>query len=255
MPKLRESLRGKFILLFLDFDGTLSPIADTPAKATIPKETIQLLKGLSRQPQFKLVIISGRALKDLKEKIGLGNIVYVGNHGLELEGPKLKFEAQVSSAYKSLLKQIKSYFYKELSSVKGIFIEDKGLSLSLHYRLAEKKDIARVKSIFQEAVSSHLVKNKIKIYSGKMVSEIRPPAAWDKGRMALWILYRQKFILKGEPLLPIYVGDDITDEDAFKALRGKGVTIFVGRPKPSFAQYYLKDTNEVAEFLKFLCQN
>src|SRR3989338_7452407 len=99
MPKLRERLRGKFILLFLDFDGTLSPIEDTPAKATIPKETIKLLKGLSRQPQFKLVIISGRALKDLKKRIALDNIIYVGNHGLELEGPKLKFKAQVSLSY------------------------------------------------------------------------------------------------------------------------------------------------------------
>jgi len=114
----------------------------------------------------------------------------------------------------------------------------------------DKKNIPQVKTIFHETVILYLVRNKIKIKTGKMVLEVRPPSEWDKGKIVLWLLVRQKFALKDKSFVPIYIGDDKTDEDAFKVLKNNGITIFVGKPKPSYAQYYLKDTNEVKEFLK-----
>jgi len=247
---LKKKLSDKYIMLFLDYDGTLTPIVSAPEKASITKEIRGLLIELEKSPYYKLAIISGRALNDIKNIIGLKGIIYSGNHGLELEGPKIKFEPIVSLRYKAALKQIKNDLNKKISIIKGAFVEDKGLSLSLHYRLVDKKNIPQVKTVFHETIILYLVRNKIKIKTGKMVLEVRPPLEWDKGKMVLWLLARQKVALKDKEVVPVYIGDDKTDEDAFKVLKNKGITIFVGNPKPSYAQYYLKDTNEVKEFLK-----
>jgi trehalose-phosphatase len=85
-----------------------------------------------------------------------------------------------------------------------------------------------------------------------MVLEVRPPVDWDKGKVVMWLLARQQFASEGKQVLPVYIGDDLTDEDAFKAIKNKGITIFVGEPKVSHAQYYLKNVNEVAEFIKVI---
>ena len=248
--ELKKGLNNKYIILFLDYDGTLSPIVDSPDKALIPKETKGLLCRLSEDSNCGLAIISGRALSDVKRMVGLKKIIYVGNHGLEIEGPKIKFESSISAGYRTMLKQIKNSLNKKIANIKGAFIEDKGLTLSVHYRLVDKKLIPLLKTIFHETIIIYLVRNKIKIRPGKMMLEIRPPVEWDKGRVVLWLLVRYQFALKNKNVFPIYIGDDITDENAFRALRNRGLNIFVGNPKDSCAQYYLKDTQEVREFLK-----
>jgi len=248
--RLKEELSNRYIMLFLDYDGTLTPIVSSPRIALISREAKELLNELSNSPKCKLAIISGRALKDIINIIGLKGIIYSGNHGLEIKGPKIKFATPVSARYKAILKHLKNNLKKKLSFIKGAFVEDKGLSLSLHYRLVDKKNIPQVKTIFHETVILYLVRNKIKIKTGKMVLEVRPPSEWDKGKVVLWLLTRQRFALKGKNVFPIYIGDDKTDEDAFKALEKKGLTIFVGEPKVSYAKYYLKDTGEVFEFLQ-----
>ncbi|MFH1640893.1 MAG: trehalose-phosphatase [Candidatus Omnitrophota bacterium] len=246
---VKDKIRNKCLLLLLDYDGTLAPIREVPHKALISEEVRKLLKKLSEDTSSRVVVISGRALNDIKEKVNLKNIVYVGNHGLEVEGPKIKFEAPVSRRYKTILQDIKSDLTKKFSAVKGILLEDKGLSVSLHYRLVDEGSIPKVNAIFHEAVTAHVIKNRIKVRSGKMVFEVRPPLEWDKGKIVLWLLARQRFV-KGEPaVLPVYLGDDLTDEDAFKALEDRGITIFVGKSKHSYARYYLKDTEEVKELL------
>lgn len=247
---LRNKLKDKFIFLFLDYDGTLAPIAEIPNKAVIPKETKEILEELSSKPNCKLAIISGRSLKDIKDKIELKDIIYAGNHGLELEGPKIKFKSPVPIAYRKILDKIKADLNKKLSLIKGAFIEDKGLSLALHYRLVDKKQTREVKTVFHESVIVSLIKNRIKVKSGKMVLEVRPPIEWDKGKVVLWLLARQRFISKSHDVFPIYIGDDLSDEDVFKVLKNMGLTIFVGKPKVSYANYYLRDTQQVAKFLK-----
>lgn len=250
-------------MLFLDYDGTLTPIVETPNQAIIPSETKDLLEQLSRKPKCKLAIISGRALKDIKNIVGIKNIIYAGNHGLEIEGPKIKFAIPVSPDYRAILKKIKKSLNIKISSISGAFIEDKGLSLSLHYRLTDKKDIPLLKGIFSKVVSPYLGRNKsqepqpnlvswdnIRIKSGKMVLEIGPAVKWDKGKVVLWLSAKQKAVLNRKSIIPIYIGDDRTDEDAFKAIKNKGLSIFVGKPKHSQSNYYLKNTREVVEFLK-----
>ena len=94
--KIKELLSNKFILLLLDYDGTLTPIVETPSKAIIHKDTRELLQKLSRSSYCKIGIISGRKLEDIKNIVGIDSIIYAGNHGLEIQGPKIKFESQVS---------------------------------------------------------------------------------------------------------------------------------------------------------------
>ncbi|MFH0732190.1 MAG: trehalose-phosphatase [Candidatus Omnitrophota bacterium] len=238
------------LFIFLDFDGTLAPIASTPDKAVLSESVKKLLKRMSENPRIRLAFISGRQLEDIKAKVGIKNAIYAGNHGLQIEGPKIKFEPLVSSRYRMVVERIKNELEQKVSGIQGAFVEDKGLTLSLHYRLADKKDVPVLKKIFQETVILYLARNKIKVKTGKMVLEVRPPLSWDKGRVVLWLLARSLFASKGKGILPIYIGDDITDEDAFLAIKNKGLAIFIGEPKKSYAQYYLKNHNEVRDFLE-----
>lgn len=250
--KIEKLLEDKFILLLLDYDGTLTPIVNDPGKAVVSKEAKELLRKLSKSPYCKLGIISGRSLKDLKNIIGLESVIYAGNHGLEIEGPKIKFESQVSLRLKTIIRNIAADMRKRLAGIKGALIEDKGLTLSIHYRLVGKGDMPAFEKIISEGVGLYAGKDKIRVNPGKKVYEIRPAVKWDKGKVVLWLLARQQFALGKKSVFPVYIGDDLTDEDAFRALKNKGLTVFVGKPGDSRAEYYLKNTEEVAGFLRLI---
>lgn len=246
-----KEINGRNVFLFLDYDGTLVPIADTPQEAAhMPEEQKRLVTALSCLPECKIAIISGRPLEDIKDIAGIQEIIYVGNHGFEIEGPKIKYKKQEFTGYRQVLEAIKGAFNKKLSAAKGVLIEDKGFTLALHYRLADDKNIPAIKNIFNEITIPYVSKEKIRVRTGKMLLEIRPPVDWDKGKVVLWLLARQRFILKDEDVFPVYIGDDATDEDAFKVLKNKGLTIVVDNPPDSCAQYYVKDTLEVGVFLE-----
>lgn len=252
--KVKKALKDRFIFLFLDYDGTISPIAGTPYKAVISKETRALLKKLSGHHKYKVAIISGRALKDIKNKIGLKHVIYAGNHGLEIEGPKIDFKYSLTLQHRAIIKDIGKKLKSAVRKFKGVIIENKTICLSLHYRLARREDVPLIKSLFQSAVLPYAAGGKVKISSGKKMLEVRPPVNWNKGSIAMWLLARERVFLKSKSIVPIYIGDDSTDEDAFKALREKGITIFVGKPRASGAKYYLKNTEEVSKFLETLIE-
>jgi len=248
--KLKGVLEDNFLYLFLDYDGTICPIAETPDKAVIPEEARQLLKGLAGIDSLIVAIISGRALEDIQKRVGVEGIVYVGNHGMEMSGPKVYFQSMVPPEFGEVLKKIKTALEEKLSGFSGVYLEDKGISLSIHYRQAKDEDAPKVKEILEGQLREYLFDEKVNILSGKMVHEVRPAVEWDKGKIALWLLARQRLSLKGKNILPVFLGDDVTDEDAFKALKNIGITVFVGDPGFSSASYYLNNTEEVAEFLK-----
>ncbi|MEK6732920.1 MAG: trehalose-phosphatase [Candidatus Omnitrophota bacterium] len=248
--KIKELLRDKFILLLLDYDGTLTPIAQMPEKAVISNEAKELLQKLSKNHNFKLAIISGRSLKDIKNKVGIKNIIYVGNHGLEIEGQGIKFRTPVSPRSREVIRNVYKIITDKLSRIKGVLIEDKGLAISAHCRMLDNKDVPEFKRIFSKITAPFVMRGKIKITEGKKVLEIKPPVKWTKGNVALWFLARQKSALGENKVFPVYIGDDITDEDAFRALKNKGLTIFVGEPKDSAADYYVKNTEEAIKFLR-----
>jgi len=230
--------------LFLDYDGTLTPIVKRPELAILSKKRKVILKKLSRSPKLTIAIISGRKLADVKKTVGLNNIYYAGNHGFEISGPGIKLVHPKAQKYKPYLKQIAAKLKKSLKNISGIIIEDKDLCLSLHYRLAKSKDLKKIKTIFNRTIKP--LKKHVKITFGKKILEVRPKINWHKGKAVLWLF---KKLSQNKKDIPIYIGDDQTDEDAFKALRKKGLTIRVGKSKGSRAQQCLKDIDSVYTFL------
>lgn len=249
---LEKRLKGKYIYLFLDYDGTLAPIVESPEKAVIPERTLKLLGELSGMPDRKIAIVSGRSLSDVMERVGLKRMTYVGNHGFEMSGSGARLRKTVPAEYKKTLTRLKGVLKKRLSLVKGAFLEDKGLSVAVHYRQVAKKDISAVKAVLRDALDVPGVRDAVRVRNAKMAVEIRPTVEWDKGMAVLWLLSRQKEKLKGhkDGIIPIYAGDDATDEDAFRALDPVGITVSVGNRDRTSARYFIKDTSEVAALLR-----
>ncbi|MFA5088640.1 MAG: trehalose-phosphatase [Candidatus Omnitrophota bacterium] len=246
--KLKKEIGQKDVFLFLDYDGTLTPLKDTPDQADLSAPVRRALRNLSGAPGVRLAIVSGRSLRNVKRKVGIAGIIYAGNHGLEIDAPGFKFQPPISSGFRAVIRNIRRDLRNKLSGIKGILAEDKGLTLSVHYRLAAKADVTKMRAAFNKAVKPYLVGKKIKISRGKKVLEILPPVEWGKGHAVRWLIRRLGAGQKNA--LPIYIGDDVTDEAAFRAIRGQGLAIFVGEPRRSSARYYLQDHNEVQDFLE-----
>ncbi|MBP9854334.1 MAG: trehalose-phosphatase [Candidatus Omnitrophica bacterium] len=235
----------------MDYDGTLAPITQTPDKAVTTIETREILLRLSKHPQCHLSIISGRKLSDLKHMVDIPNLTYVGNHGFEIEGQtNINFESLVSTQFEEDLAVLKEILTAKLSNLKGLWIEDKGIILTVHFRLATDKTGLLARKVFMKVCQNYLSNRRISFMEGKKVLEIRPPIKWDKGEAALWILSKWQRQLGKNQIVSMYIGDDFTDEDAFKILDGIAMTIKVGQAKQSFAHYYLKNQEEVPILLK-----
>jgi trehalose-phosphatase len=195
-----------------------------------------------------LAIISGRSIEDVREKVGVSGITYVGNHGLEIENPAGRHKKMLASDRREELQRITQNLQDSLKKIPGILFEDKGPILSVHYRNVPQKFFTQVPQIVEAELQQW--RKRWKMASGKKVSEIRPNINFNKGKAV-------KEILKAFPsqqLLPIYLGDDHTDEDAFRVLKGQGISVFIGMGKlSSEADFFLKSPDEVQEFL-FRCQ-
>jgi len=241
---------SEHVLLAFDYDGTLTPIVKKPELARLSLPIKNLLKDLSKNPFYTILIISGRPLKEIKRFVGLKKIIYAGNHGLEIEGPKIKFINSSAKRAKPLIKNIFKLLSKELASIKGVLVENKGLTLSVHFRLVKaKKALRRLDKIFYHLLNPWRLKKKIRLTFGKKVYEVRPSVKWDKGK-CLSYLSAQKSLFKVNPLT-IALGDDRTDEDMFKFIKNRGISIFVGKPSTSsFARYYLCNVKELKKFLE-----
>lgn len=283
---LQQLKKAKVVFLFFDYDGTLTPIVKKPELATLPYKTKHLLKKLINQDWSKVAIISGRSLKDIKKLIGIKGIIYAGNHGLELEGSKLKYTNKRALMLKKYLDIIYNQLVEELKGYSKLLIEHKGLTLSVHYRIEKNKD--RLKKIFKilnNITDSYVKQKKIRITHGKKVVEIKPKISWNKGKIVLWLLKYFKQNSPSKNTLSIYLGDDATDEDVFGVLRKRGIGIFVGDSKKksrfhlrsagsrkerslhagTLAKFYLSNTEQVVDFLEriiyyknkdsFSCQN
>jgi len=244
------------ILLLSDYDGTLTPIVSRPEEAILSPEVRDKLSALAGKPAFSIGIISGRSLSECRAMVGIEGIYYAGNHGLEIEGPGLKFTNPAAEAARAEIKSLVSQLSDELAGIGGVIIEDKGLSLSVHYRMVKEGEVNGVAEIFRRVTSPRLSEGKIRVTSGKKVWEVRPPIDWHKGKAVEVIVKELQAMLKCERLLTIYLGDDTTDEDAFRVVhRPQGWSIFVGGENPSSnAEYFLNSTSEVVTFLSRLLE-
>lgn len=247
---------AEHVLLLFDYDGTLTPIANSPDTARLDEETRELVRKLTDDPHYRVAIISGRSLGDLKDMVKLINVTYAGNHGLEIERDRETFVNPVAEEFAPTLKTISKALSSAYSDIPGVLIEDKGLTLSVHYRLVADNDLHTVHRIFDTCVSPLESAGQVRITQGKMVHEIRPLVDWDKGKAVSWLLERIEVNGTRKTVLPLYAGDDTTDEDGFRVVGGVGgISIFVGdEHADSQAQYYLRSTDEVKELLKRIQQ-
>jgi trehalose-phosphatase len=248
-----ESLQAKIqraqsLFIFLDYDGTLTPIVSRPELALCSHKVKELLEQLRDLSRVYLAIISGRALRDLREKVGVSGIIYAGNHGLEIENPNGSHKEILPSVRTRELKRITQSLEDSLKGIPGILFEDKGPIFSVHYRNVPHRFIEQIPQVLREELQQW--RNRWRMVSGKMVWEIRPNIDFHKGKAVREIL--NTFPSQG--LLPIYLGDDQTDEDAFRVLKGQGISVFIGPGSlPSEADFFLLNPDEVQEFL-FRCQ-
>ena len=249
MEVLQRIATADKIELFLDYDGTITPIVETPEKARLLKSTKEILQQLSKLPKYQITIISGRAIDDIRSLVGIASINYVGNHGYEMMVPGVEIENLASPGYYDLLNSLKNEINNKLIDFPGAFIEDKGVTISIHYRQVNPDQAVILEHVLYRMTQPGFESNKIRFNMGKKVFEIRPPLDWDKGKAVEWILEKQNGF-------PIYIGDDTTDEDAFFALKDKGITVYVGSQYREFscAQYFLNSTDEVIKFLAYLCE-
>lgn len=235
------------IALFLDFDGTLVPIQEDPAKCVLPSYIKRQLEELVVSGRCSIFILSGRSLSDIEKKVGVRGIYYGGNHGLVIAGPNIGYIHSGVISAKPIIDRIRRRLEMEIGDIEGAWIERKKFTFTLHYRTVKKEDLKSVKKIFYKAVSDFSGKLPLIVIKGKKVLELYPDLSWNKGTAALWLLDQL-----GNKCLPIYVGDDITDESVFKTLYEKGVTVKVGWSKKSAAKYYLKGQGEVAPLLQYV---
>lgn len=243
-----ELKKAKSVFIFLDYDGTITPIVLDPYKAFLAEDTKILLKNISRK--YFLSIVSGRALTDLRKRVGIYRILYVSNHGLRISHSNLKWDYPLTKAQKNNLLKCFKEIKSSLNSVVGIKFEKKEVSFAVHYRTVQNNQIQKLKKIILNILLKYY--KSLKLLKGKKMFEIKPDVEWNKGMAILKIL---SIINKGFNNIIIYIGDDITDEYAFKLLSHKAYTIRVGKSKNTYAKYFLRSTKEVIYLLREINEN
>ncbi len=249
--KIAREIRDSHTYLFLDFDGTLTPIRRHPGKVRLGKRIYEILQKLAGTRDVDIAIISGRSLKEIKRLVGVKNIIYVGNHGLEVYGAGADFKLAEAVKGRRTITALSRKLRQELRFFRGVIVEDKGLTLSVHFRMAKEKDIQKIVQAFEKVVRPYKKEGKVKVTGGKKVWEIRPPVEWDKGRMIKRLLKEKRQRLK-KRVIPFCMGDDRTDEDAFGRLGNDGYTVKITKNpgEASTARYYLRNVREVSMFLR-----
>jgi trehalose-phosphatase len=238
------------LLLGVDFDGTLAPIMPRPEDAALPADAADALRSLARRTDTWIAILSGRALADIARKIGLEGAFYAGNHGLEITGPGVhRVHEQAESAHR-LMAELSARLQKDLAGIPGAQLEDKGLTLSVHYRRAPDERAERQSVDTVEQLCAPFA--ELRVTHGKKVVEVRPAVDWHKGDA---LRFLRDTIARGVAAVPtVFIGDDITDEDGFRHVGPGGFGIIVADPLPSetAAHAYLRSPTEVVTFLRQL---
>jgi trehalose-phosphatase len=230
------------LAIFLDYDGTLTPIVSHPEKAFLSDSTRQTLRTLATRAQ--VAILSGRELEDVRKRVGIDGIVYAGSHGFDIAGQRRQEATKFLPALDTAEKEIR----EKLAGIAGALIERKRFSIAAHYRNVNESDFPELERTVSEVAARH---RELRTMEGKKVYELLPNIDWDKGKAVLWLL--ENLDLEGGKIRPIYVGDDRTDEDAFRALERCGVGILVSEhPRSTTARYALKNPAEVERFLREL---
>lgn len=240
-PVLSRSMKSalcgeKKPVFFLDYDGTLTPIVSRPEDAKISEEMRQVVRELCKK--YTVAIVSGRFREDVQQLLGIDGLVYAGSHGFDILGPDIQM---INPDAKSTIPVVESLVEKvkaELGYIEGVIIEDKKFSLAVHYRLVdEDKYFEKIQSFCLELVKPY---DNLRLMHGKKVFEILPALDWDKGKAVRFVLKAMGY--DWDEVTAVYVGDDTTDEDAFRMVKTRGLAVLVTEEqKPSVADFTIKN--------------
>jgi len=245
--ELTAQLRGRRPVVFLDFDGTLTPIVPRPEQAEISSAMRAAVRRLGQC--CTLAIVSGRDLADVRAKVGIEEIFYAGSHGFHIAGPDgFGLELQQGCRYLPALDQAEQALLAQLGHIPGAQVERKKFAVAIHFRRVDAGQVDAVTAVVDGVLA---VSEGLRKTGGKMIFELRPDIDWDKGRALVWLL--EKLGLDRDGAVPIYLGDDLTDEDAFRELRRHGIGVLVREEaRPTLARYSLDSIQEVELFLQRL---
>ena len=248
-----DVITGRHPAVFFDFDGTLSDIVENPDAAQLVAGAADALKALTAQ--CPVAILSGRDLADVRQRIGLPGIWYAGSHGFELTGPDgAHHENAEAAASIPVLEAVAAELADQLGHISGVLVEHKRFGVAVHYRNAARDRVGEVAA----AVRSAGQRTALRVTTGREVIELRPDVDWDKGKTLRWVLDHIRDDEHPGPLLPIYLGDDITDEDAFDAVHDDGIAIVVRHnddgDRATSATYALDNPARAREFTERLAR-
>jgi trehalose 6-phosphate phosphatase len=244
--EIRDRLAGRRLALFLDFDGTLSPIVADPGAAVLAPGNRERLERLGRA--ITVAVISGRGLDDVRARVALDDLYYAGSHGFELSGPKgWHHEYAEGERFLADLNDAEVELREGLAAVPGIYIERKRFAIAAHDRRVPDAALAAIPPVVHAVAARH---PSLRVTTGKRLHELQPNIDWHKGRAVLWLLHTLD--LDSQAVLPIYVGDDLTDEDAFRALGEAGLGFGIvadEEDRPTAAAYALRGPADVGAWL------
>lgn len=247
LDEIAALAHGRKLAVFLDFDGTLAPIVDRPELAGIDPSMRSAVERLARL--CTVAVVSGRNVDDVRKRAGITGIYYAGSHGFDIAGPG-GLHQQHAKGVEALpaLDAAERELRSAVATIGGALVERKRFSIATHYRLVAENDWPAVENAVDQALRRHPGLRK---RHGKRVFELQPDIDWDKGAAVDWLL--QKLDLDTPDVLPTYIGDDVTDEDALRAVAGRGLGIVVlDEPRATAARYRLRDPDEVRVFLEAL---
>uniref|UniRef100_A0A7C9DYH1 Trehalose 6-phosphate phosphatase n=1 Tax=Opuntia streptacantha TaxID=393608 RepID=A0A7C9DYH1_OPUST len=253
-----KASKGKQIVMFLDYDGTLSPIVDDPDRAFMSDAMRRTVRKVGRY--FPTAIVSGRCRDKVYNFVRLAELYYAGSHGMDIKGPAkgskyLKGRHSVlfqpASEFLPMMDEVYKTLMEKTKSIVGAKVEHNKFCLSVHFRCVDEKKWSELAHEVRSVLKDY---PKLRLTQGRKVLEIRPTIKWDKGK-ALEFLLESLGLANCNNVFPVYIGDDRTDEDAFKVLRdrGQGFGILVSKiAKETNASYYLQEPSEVMDFLQRL---
>jgi trehalose-phosphatase len=237
--------RSGKVAVFLDYDGTLTPIVSQPEKAWLSDSMRQALRELAARGP--VAILSGRDLDDVRRRVNLDGIVYAGSHGFHIAGPR-GLRKQVATESLPKLDIAEKELREALDGIPGARVQRKHFSIAAHYRNVRENAVPKVERAVGEVTAGH---RELRRLDGKKVYELLPAIDWDKGKAVIWLL--EILSLEHPKIRPIYIGDDRTDEDAFRAVEQSGIGILVSeQSQPTIARYSLKNPAEVERFVRVL---
>jgi trehalose-phosphatase len=252
--ELTDRLAGRRPAVFLDYDGTLTPIVERPELAVLTDAMRAVVRDLARR--CPVAIVSGRDRADVERLVGIDEMIFAGSHGFDIRVPGGKhIQREEGAEFADLLEDVKARLHREVDPIAGSLIEPKKSSVAVHYRQVAEADRPTIKAVVDAILADH---ETLRVTPGKMVYEIQPKLDWNKGKAVLWLL--EALDLTAPEVLPLYFGDDVTDEDAFAALAGRGIGIYVGggdeviEDRPTAADYRLDHPDDVGRLLDTLAR-